>query len=125
MIEVFVGSSIPLFLQVYDGATDLKVSAFLVDETGKEFGRVKLRHMSRGLYANLETSMPNVPILIAQYETGTEEKYQVVQDIFKSVQKPEAPEKFLVGEVIEKGIWDDKDLIIGEVYDREEAQDPE
>lgn len=113
MIPVQVGSKIPLTLQVYDGRQDLKVTAVLLDSIGKEYARVELESVSKGLYSNFAWVMPDVDFLIAQYHTDSED-YELAQDIFKAVPKAQEPEKFLVGEVISKGQWQDE-FIIGVV----------
>ena len=122
MIEVQVGSPIPLTLQVFDGKEGLKVSAVLMDLHGKEFSRVSMNDHGNGLYIDLSVSMPDVDMLVAQYFANSED-YEVAQDIFKAIPKPMSPEKMLVGEVVAKGSWDDS--IIGEVQSVEkEAQNP-
>lgn len=122
MIEVQVGQTIPLTLQVYDGNDSLKVTATLLDKFGKEFFRSSLNHVRSGLYASFEIEMPDVDILVAQYETNEPENYELAQDIFKSIPKPMPIEKSLVGEVVSKGLWDDEKIIIGEAYAEEETE---
>lgn len=125
MIEVQVGQIIPLTLQVYDGNSDLMVTATLLDKYGKEYFKAKLNHLRSGLYGNFEIEMPELDLVVAQYETSKPQDYELAQDIFKAIPKPKPSEKFLVGEVVSNGKWDDEDIIIGEAYVEEEAENPE
>jgi len=120
MIDVLVGEKIPLILQVHDGNENLKVEATLFDGFGKEFMRVELTPIRGGLYSNYTVDMPEVPLLVAQYLTDKPDDYEVAQDVFKAIPKPKAPEKMIVGEVVDKGTWE-SDVIIGEAYVDEET----
>ncbi len=124
MIDVKVGSKIPLILQVHDGNPNLDVEAILIDSFGKEFMRAKLGPVSGGLYINNEIEMPSIDILIAQYHTDKPEDYEVAQDVFKAIPKPNPPEKMIVGEVVDKALWDE-DVIMGVAYVDEETEDSE
>ena len=112
MIDVKVGSKIPLILQVHDGNPNLSVDAVLIDTFGNEFMRAKMNPVAGGLYINNEIEMPDIQMLIAQYHTDKPEDYEIAQDVFKAIPKPNAPEKMIVGEVIDKALWDEDVIMV-------------
>ena len=120
MISIKVGEKIPLILQVRDGNQDLNPTAILIDQFNNEYMRVKLNHQVNGMYCNFQINMPDLDLLVAQYVCDHGD-YEVAQDIFKSVPKPIKTEKMIYGEVIQKGLWDDTDIIFGEVTNEEET----
>jgi hypothetical protein len=121
VIDVVVGGKIPLNLQVFDGNPNLSVTAALIDKHGKEFFRVTLSHLSNGLYVNFDLEMPEVDLLIAQYETSKQDDYELSQDIFKAIPKARPIEKMIVGEVVSEKLWDDEQMIIGEAHAEKET----
>lgn len=120
MIKIQEGQTIPLTLQVYSGADDLKVTCLFMDSNGKEIFRTPLGHLANGFYSNFDYKMPMAGIYVAQYLTDKPEDYEIVQDIFQSVPKPSPPEIMILGEVVSVAQWT-QDYIIGEVDDVEET----
>jgi len=102
MIKVNEGEIIPLFLQHHAGRADLEVTCVLtIISENKEYMRVKMQHLSAGLYVNNSVEMPNLGILAAQYFMNDEDSFSSV-DTYEPIPKPQEPEKMIVGEVISK-----------------------
>lgn len=98
MINIEVGKSIPLVLQVFDKRSDLKVTAKLVDNFGIHIATKELTSFGDGLYMNQSIEMPDVKFIVAQYFVEPDD-YEVSSDQFFAIPKPSEPDKFIVGQV--------------------------
>ena len=120
MFTVEVGANIPLTLQVYDGNTNLEVTAVITQKDGKEFMRVKIDHVASGFYANFKTKMPDIELLFAQYFTNSDQ-YEIVNEVFKAAPKVQIEERPILGEVVSSG-KSDISLIIGVLDDSQKDE---
>lgn len=92
-----LGDPIRLNLQLYDGATNKYVRAYLTDQAGNALAGspVNLTHISNGLYKDSSINMPNALEVVAQYKVFDNAGYSVA-----SAQHADAIDTFLL-EIVE------------------------
>ena len=88
------GEPIPLVIQAHDGNSELNIDCVLMDISAqKEYFRVKMSHLSGGLYVNKDVNMPRTGIITAQYCINSEE-YSSTIDIYEPIKKVEPESAF-------------------------------
>jgi len=65
-VQFKAGNSVPLVLQLFDGAANYHPLARVLGPTGDEIAEVELEHKVSGLYAGT-VQMPSVPFVAVQY----------------------------------------------------------
>jgi hypothetical protein len=112
-----IGEKLRLNLQLWDGATNRYVKAYLYDGDDVEIATVNLSHVGRGLYADSTQEMPNTPQVRVVYRvfnnasyTQVSEKHSDCLDVFELETRMFSYEE-LVGQL------DYEDEIVGTVDD--------
>ncbi len=113
-IPILIGNQIPLRLQLFDGAEDVKVTAVVFNRFNAQLGRLNLNHVHGGLYVATGPVMPVYPVF-AQFFTDKPDVYAVATDFFEPVEEIIPEEPPIVGEVVES--FDSPEFIEGEVID--------
>jgi hypothetical protein len=75
-----IGEKIRLNLQLWDGATNRFVRAYLYDADGTQIASVNLAHLARGLYEDDSIQMPSTAQVRAVYRVYTNPSYTQVSE---------------------------------------------
>ncbi len=82
MSDIRAGGSIPLSLQLYDGATGLYPKATVYNAAGTQIGAVGLTHVANGLYTNSSLAMPSTAYVVASYVVYTDAGMTVASTVY-------------------------------------------
>lgn len=77
-----VGSTIPIAIQLIDNATDKYIRAHVRDNDDNEISGspVNLTHISNGLYTNYDLIFPEVPFVTVQYIVYDDSGYTIISE---------------------------------------------
>lgn len=101
-MEIEVGQIIPISAQLYDGRTDVEVTATVKDDLGLLIGSTKLFSIGEGAYISNDVRMPNVRYVVVQYFTNMPDDYPTASETFLAIPKAAPKENILIGEVVSK-----------------------
>jgi len=116
-----IGEKIRLNLQLWDGATNRYVRAYLYDAAGSLYATLNLSHVARGLYEDSSQIMPDTAQIRAVYRVYTNSSYTQVSakhcdsiDVFDR----ESVEPVNCEELI--GLIDTGEELVGSISEAEE-----